>query len=71
MKARKMVALAMTAAMVGSAFAAPVFAEEAELLPGHSTLHLVVHLLLLLLRGLLLGEVTGLGRLQQRSPTIP
>ena len=34
MKARKMVALAMTAAMVGSVFAAPVFAEEAELLPG-------------------------------------
>ena len=34
MKARKMVALAMTAAMEGSVFAAPVFAEEAELLPG-------------------------------------
>ena len=34
MKARKMVALAMTAAMVGSVFAAPVFAKEAELLPG-------------------------------------
>lgn len=34
MKARKMVALAMAAAMVGSAFAAPVYAGEAELLPG-------------------------------------
>ena len=34
MKARKIVALAMTAAMVGSVFAAPVFAEDAELLPG-------------------------------------
>ena len=34
MKAKKLVALAMTAAMVGSAFAAPVYAEEAELLPG-------------------------------------
>ena len=33
MKARKMIALAMTAAMVGSAFAVPVSAE-AELLPG-------------------------------------
>lgn len=34
MKARKMVALAMATAMVGSAFAAPVYAEDAELLPG-------------------------------------
>lgn len=34
MKARKVAALAMAAAMVGTAFAAPVMAEEAELLPG-------------------------------------